>query len=122
LRGLKSNVEFDENASLLVVTEDFGTDGSHGEVRARKKIVETGYSRPLFRDHVLLIKGTMKIKITAIIGMLLFWASFMMAEEKTTIRFGHFPNITHAQGVIAHALSRQRKGWFEKSLGPNVEI
>src|SRR5205814_4789462 len=64
----------------------------------------------------------MKIKITAIIGMLLFWASFMMAEEKTTIRFGHFPNITHAQGVIAHALSRQGKGWFEKSLGPNVEI
>ncbi len=54
--------------------------------------------------------------------MLLFWVSFMMAEEKTTIRFGHFPNITHAQGVIAHALSRQGKGWFEKSLGPNVEI
>ncbi len=38
------------------------------------------------------------------------------------IRFGHFPNITHAQGVIAHALSRQGKGWFEKRLGPNVEI
>ena len=54
--------------------------------------------------------------------MLLFWASFIMAQEKTTIRFGHFPNITHAQGVIAHALSRQGKGWFEKSLGPNVEI
>src|SRR6266568_6048020 len=64
----------------------------------------------------------MKIKITAIIGMLLFWVSFTMAQEKTTIRFGHFPNITHTQGVIAHALSRQRKGWFEKSLGPNVEI
>ncbi|HXQ01592.1 MAG TPA: ABC transporter substrate-binding protein, partial [Candidatus Udaeobacter sp.] len=25
-------------------------------------------------------------------------------------------------GVIAHALSRQGKGWFEKRLGPNVEI
>src|SRR5207247_9410928 len=44
------------------------------------------------------------------------------AEEKTLIRFGHFPNITHAQGVIAHALSRQGKGWFEQRLGPNVEI
>src|SRR5437867_317689 len=64
----------------------------------------------------------MKIKITAIIGMLLFWVSFTIAQEKTTIRFGHFPNITHTQGVIAHALSRQGKGWFEKSLGPNVEI
>ena len=47
---------------------------------------------------------------------------FAAAQEKTTIRFGHFPNITHAQGVIAHALSRQGKGWFEQRLGPNVEI
>jgi sulfonate transport system substrate-binding protein len=44
------------------------------------------------------------------------------AAEKNTIRFGHFPNITHAQGVIAHALSRQGKGWFEERLGPGVEI
>ena len=56
------------------------------------------------------------IKITAILGMLLVWASSATAEEKTVIRFGHFPNITHAQGVIAHALSRQGKGWFEKRL------
>src|SRR6266513_6233398 len=64
----------------------------------------------------------MKIKITAIIAVFLFWAPFVTAQEKTTIRFGHFPNITHAQGVIAHALSRQGKGWFEKHLGPNVDI
>jgi len=64
----------------------------------------------------------MKTKITAVIAAFLFWAPFAHAQEKTTIRFGHFPNITHAQGVIAHALSRQGKGWFEKSLGPNVEI
>jgi NitT/TauT family transport system substrate-binding protein len=44
------------------------------------------------------------------------------SEDKLVIRFGHFPNITHAQGVIAHALSRQNKGWFEQRLGPNVEI
>ena len=49
-------------------------------------------------------------------------AHFAAAQQKTTIRFGHFPNITHAQGVIAHALSRQGKGWFEERLGPNVEI
>src|SRR5438034_666958 len=64
----------------------------------------------------------MKIKITAIVGMFLLWASFATAEQKIAIRFGHFPNITHAQGVIAHALSRQGKGWFEERLGPNVEI
>ena len=43
-------------------------------------------------------------------------------EKKPVIRFGHFPNITHAQGVIAHALTRQGKGWFEERLGQNVEI
>src|SRR5438105_9246533 len=64
----------------------------------------------------------MKIKITAIIGIFLLWTSFAAAQEKTTIRFGHFPNITHAQGVIAHALTRQGKGWFEQRLGPTVEI
>ena len=49
-------------------------------------------------------------------------AQIVSAEDKVVIRFGHFPNITHAQGVIAHALSRQGKGWFEQRLGPNVEI
>src|SRR5204863_3468 len=49
-------------------------------------------------------------------------AQFVSAENKTAIRFGHFPNITHAQGVIAHALTRQHKGWFEKRIGPGVEI
>jgi NitT/TauT family transport system substrate-binding protein len=42
--------------------------------------------------------------------------------EQTVIRVGHFPNITHAQGVIAHGLSRAGKGWFEERLGPDVKI
>ena len=65
----------------------------------------------------------MKLKtITTLVGTVILCASSLNAEEKVTIRFGHFPNITHAQGVIAHALSRQGKGWFEERLGPNVEI
>jgi NitT/TauT family transport system substrate-binding protein len=65
----------------------------------------------------------MKIKtLIAVIGTLALFVQAARAEEKTVIRFGHFPNITHAQGVIAHALSRQGKGWFEERLGPNVEI
>ena len=64
----------------------------------------------------------MKIKIATSIGTLLLSAPFMPAQDKATVRFGHFPNITHAQGVIAHALSRQGNGWFEKRLGPNVAI
>jgi NitT/TauT family transport system substrate-binding protein len=65
----------------------------------------------------------MKIKtLVTVIGALVFFLRIAGAEERTTIRFGHFPNITHAQGVIAHALTRQGKGWFEERLGPNVEI
>jgi NitT/TauT family transport system substrate-binding protein len=45
-----------------------------------------------------------------------------IAADRTVIRVGHFPNITHAQGLIAHNLSRQGKGWFEAHLGPGVEI
>src|ERR1700687_3718066 len=65
----------------------------------------------------------MKVKLAAaVVAGFALCAQFAGAEEKTVIRFGHFPNITHAQGVIAHALSRQGKGWFEERLGPGTEI
>ncbi len=65
----------------------------------------------------------MKIKhIIAVIVALAFCAQNSNAEEKITLRFGHFPNITHAQGVIAHALSRQGTGWYEERLGPGVSV
>src|SRR4249919_2339010 len=64
----------------------------------------------------------MKITKTLAIILSLGLASFAHAADKVVIRFGHFPNITHAQGVIAHAFSRQCKCWFEQRLGPNVEI
>ena len=43
------------------------------------------------------------------------------ADGKPIIRFGHFPNITHVQGLVAHQLSRQGKGWFEERLGAEIE-
>lgn len=65
----------------------------------------------------------MKLKQLILIGTaFLGGTSLTLAQEKVTLRMGHFPNITHAQGVIAHALTRQGKGWFEQRLGPNVEI
>ncbi|TDU70746.1 NitT/TauT family transport system substrate-binding protein [Prosthecobacter fusiformis] len=42
-------------------------------------------------------------------------------DANAPLRFGHFPNITHIQGLVAHALSRQGKGWFEPRLGVPVE-
>jgi len=56
------------------------------------------------------------------LGLLLTPVTASMANEKTVIRIGHFPNITHAQGLVGHNLSRQGKGWFEARLGPGVEI
>lgn len=39
-----------------------------------------------------------------------------------TLRVGHFPNITHAQALVAAQLSRQGKGWFEERLGAGAKI
>jgi NitT/TauT family transport system substrate-binding protein len=41
---------------------------------------------------------------------------------QTVVRVGHFPNITHIQGLVAHGLSRQGKGWFESRLGAGTKI
>jgi NitT/TauT family transport system substrate-binding protein len=48
---------------------------------------------------------------------LLFLLAALSAQAETIIRVGHFPNVTHAQAVIAHA-----NGWFEKKLGGDVKI
>jgi NitT/TauT family transport system substrate-binding protein len=39
-----------------------------------------------------------------------------------TIRIGHFPNITHVQGLVAQHLSRTGHGWFEERLGKDVKL
>src|SRR5246500_2607137 len=65
----------------------------------------------------------MKLRtLLTLLTLALVGANQVIAADKVTVRFGHFPNVTHAQGVIAHAFSRQGKGWFEQGLGPNVEI
>src|SRR5213593_4575326 len=64
------------------------------------------------------------LKVTSILvgACWLALGAASQGQQKTTLRVGHFPNITHAQGVIAHALTRQGKGWFEQRLGQDVEI
>jgi NitT/TauT family transport system substrate-binding protein len=57
-----------------------------------------------------------------LLAILFAFASVTAPAEKVVLRVGHFPNVTHAQAVIAHGLSRQGKGWFEERLGPDVEI
>jgi NitT/TauT family transport system substrate-binding protein len=38
------------------------------------------------------------------------------------LRIGHFAAVTHVHGLVAHALTRQGKGWFEERLGPGVKV
>jgi len=45
-----------------------------------------------------------------------------LEARAATVRFGHFPNITHVQALVAHNLSRQGKGWFEQRLGDDVKV
>jgi NitT/TauT family transport system substrate-binding protein len=42
-------------------------------------------------------------------------------DPNAPLRFGHFPNISHVQGLVAHQLSRQGKGWFEERLGVDIQ-
>jgi NitT/TauT family transport system substrate-binding protein len=73
--------------------------------------MEQKFVRQLARRSVLAM---------AALGLSIFAASSARADA--VIRVGHFPNITHAQGLIAHALTRQGKGWFEQRLGSGVTV
>lgn len=44
------------------------------------------------------------------------------ANAETVLRIGHFPNISHAQALVAHRMSMLGKGWFEERLGKDVKI
>jgi NitT/TauT family transport system substrate-binding protein len=61
------------------------------------------------------------MKKTCLLLLMLALGQVVRAEN-VTIRVGHFPNITHAQGLVAHNLTRQGKGWFEERLGSGIKI
>ena len=55
-------------------------------------------------------------------------ATFLMCscgkkdDGKIVLHVGHFPNISHAQALVAHQMSRQGNGWFERHLGDGVKV
>ncbi len=65
------------------------------------------------------MKNIVKLLLSCIVMLSVTYSAW---GEEIVIRVGHFPNITHAQGVIANQLSRQGKGWFEERLGSEVKI
>src|SRR5690349_19954665 len=72
----------------------------------------------------------MKFRSLAIIAsaIALLGAACQRAPEGSTeggkqiLRVGHFPNITHAQALVARQMATEGKDWFAERLGPGVEI
>jgi NitT/TauT family transport system substrate-binding protein len=64
----------------------------------------------------------MRILSVVCAAALLIASGAAAAADKILVRIGHFPNITHVQGLVAHAMSRRGDGWFEKRLGSGIEV
>lgn len=64
----------------------------------------------------------MKRSYLVVLGVFAFFTTAQLAVAGETIRVGHFPNVTHVQGLVAHHLSRTGHGWFEERLGKDVKI
>ncbi len=47
---------------------------------------------------------------------------FSRAHSETILRVGLFPNVTHAQALVAKNLSSEGQGWFEERLGLKTKI
>jgi NitT/TauT family transport system substrate-binding protein len=58
----------------------------------------------------------------ALLCLAILAAAFGIAPAETIIRVGLFPNVTHAQALIAKSFSSEGQGWFEKRLGPDTKI
>lgn len=60
--------------------------------------------------------------LSALLSVLLAAGTASPIRAETKIRVGHFPNVTHVQALVAHALSRQGNGWFEQRLCSGAKI
>lgn len=64
----------------------------------------------------------MKRSYLIVLGVFALFTTAQLAVAGETIRVGHFPNVTHVQGLVAHHLSRTGHGWFEERLGKDVKV
>ena len=59
---------------------------------------------------------------TTILLVIFLLAALLPASAQDVLRVGLFPNVTHAQGLVAANMSREGKGWFESRVGvPKIE-
>jgi ABC-type nitrate/sulfonate/bicarbonate transport system substrate-binding protein len=79
-----------------------------------------GQAKPNHQPENPMFQRLTTVLFASMIGALIL--AVRPAHAETVLRVGHFPNITHIQGLVAHALSRQGKGFLERRLGSNVKI
>lgn len=60
-------------------------------------------------------------RMVYVAGLSLWGATHSHAED-ITVRVGYFPNITHAQALVARNFERQGRDWFAPWLGANVKL
>lgn len=66
--------------------------------------------------------GRARLGLRVLAAIVLAAGGSWPAHAQLVLRFGHFPNITHVQALVAHNMSRHGHGWFEQRLGPGVKI
>ncbi len=57
-----------------------------------------------------------------LLSILICLVGTLSLHAQQVIRVGVFPNITHAQGLVAANMSREGNGWFESRLGVPVKL
>jgi NitT/TauT family transport system substrate-binding protein len=60
--------------------------------------------------------------VRTLLFLAVLFATFGAAPAQTVVRVGLFPNVTHAQALVAKSLAAEGRGWFERRLGPDIKI
>lgn len=68
------------------------------------------------------VRRSIAAMCAALTTLLLLQACGPQAAPANVVRIGHFPNITHVHGLVAHALSRKGQGPFEQQLGSEMKV
>jgi NitT/TauT family transport system substrate-binding protein len=68
-----------------------------------------------------ILRGPMGVMLLLVVLILLSSCGPSMPPTNV-VRLGHFPNVTHAHGLVAHAMSRRGDGIVEKHLGPGMTV
>lgn len=83
--------------------------------------LETG-NRKRLAGPVYRLAGFPTAVMKRFLPFLLCLLGILPLSAQQVIRAGMFPNITHAQALVAANMTREGKGWFESRLGIPVKI